>query len=273
MAFKDILVHIDVTEGQCHPLEAALLLAQQDASHVIGLAVSPSPISGFTAPEIYPEVYQMLQEIEDRTFRECKDLFLSRVAREQVSQEFREAEGDALSMIAMHARYADLVVVSQPDPDSALPSFVHELPIVSGCPVLVIPAFIQPSVIGSNITIAWNASREAARAVADAMPFLQRAKQVNILAVSASADTAEEDTLSAADLAIHLARHGVTAEAREAVASDIDVANLLLSYTADLGSDLLVMGAYGHSRLREIVLGGATRGILGSMTIPVLFSH
>jgi nucleotide-binding universal stress UspA family protein len=193
--------------------------------------------------------------------------------KEALPYEFRHDEGDPVSVLAAHGRFVDLVVVSQPDRETTFPMLAHELAIVAGRPLLVVPRFVAPTTIGANVLVAWNGGREAARAIGDAMPLLVRAGQVQVMTISASADRATEDATSAADMAAHLARHGVKAEARNAVAADIDVANLVLSAAADLGSDLLVMGAYGHSRLREIVLGGATRGILQSLTVPVLLSH
>jgi nucleotide-binding universal stress UspA family protein len=119
--------------------------------------------------------------------------------------------------------------------------------------------------------ICWDGSRPAARAVADALPFLKKAKQVEIVIVSEKPN--KKDEIPGADLGQHLARHDLKVELEHITSPDIDVASTILSYVADSGADMIVMGGYGHSRVREFVLGGVTRGMLESMTVPVLMSH
>jgi len=119
--------------------------------------------------------------------------------------------------------------------------------------------------------VCWDGGRTATRAIADAMPFLRRAKSIDVVMVASG--RSKSDDVPGADIAQHLARHDLKIEVKRIVASDIDVPNTILSYAADSSADFLVMGGYGHSRLREFVMGGATRGILSSMTIPVLMSH
>ncbi len=122
-----------------------------------------------------------------------------------------------------------------------------------------------------RVMVCWDGSRNAARAINDAMPFLSRAKAVDVVTI----DTKEDKTgeIKGVDIAQHLARHGLNVELRRINAGDVDVANVILSDAADRDADFIVMGGYGHSRLREFVLGGATRGILSSMTVPTLMSH
>jgi nucleotide-binding universal stress UspA family protein len=166
----------------------------------------------------------------------------------------------------------DLVVVGQTNPENGgyedliIASALFD----SGRPVIVVPYIQkQPSKL-SRVIVCWDAGRTAARAVADAMPLLERADKVDVVSVSQRAGSDQE--IPSVDVARHLARHGVTVEVQRIV-SDIDVAASILSYAADSAADLLVMGAYGHSRLREFILGGVTRGMLQSMTVPVLMSH
>jgi len=121
------------------------------------------------------------------------------------------------------------------------------------------------------VLVAWNGSREATRAVHDALPLLRRAEKVTVLSIDPDEDA--EPRLPGADVSLHLARHGVTAQAATIAGTDVAVGDLLLSYAADHDIDLIVMGAYGHTRLREVVLGGATRTLLRHMTVPVLMSH
>jgi nucleotide-binding universal stress UspA family protein len=137
--------------------------------------------------------------------------------------------------------------------------------------VLVVPRYGTFDTVGERVLVAWNGSREATRAVHDALPILKLATKVTVLSIDPERDTG--DRIPSADIALHLARHGVAAEGTSTVGLDISVGDLLLSRAADLGADLIVMGAYGHSRMRELVLGGATRHILQHMTVPVLMSH
>ncbi|MBE9552893.1 MAG: universal stress protein, partial [Proteobacteria bacterium] len=123
--------------------------------------------------------------------------------------------------------------------------------------------------IGRNVLVAWNGSREAARAVSDAMPILEAADSIEVFAV----EPRGIGDIPGADIAQHLARHGLKTDAAKTAGLDIEVGDVLLNQVADGGADLIVMGAYGHSRMRELVLGGATRHILGHMTVPVLLSH
>jgi nucleotide-binding universal stress UspA family protein len=141
----------------------------------------------------------------------------------------------------------------------------------SGRPVIFVP-FIQRTALAlGRVMLCWDGSRAAARAVADAMPLLHKAKTVEIVIVGDWPSASDE--MPGADLGQHLARHGLTVEVKRLTSPDIDVVSALLSYAADSDADLMVMGGYGHSRLREFVLGGVTRGLLEAMTVPVLMSH
>jgi nucleotide-binding universal stress UspA family protein len=150
---------------------------------------------------------------------------------------------------------------------------VGDLVTSAGRPALVIPYIGAPEPFGRTVTIAWDAGREAARAVADAMPLLEKAEKVHLLTVNPRFGISGHGEEPGADIALHLARHGIQAEVNHSHARDMEVGDLVLSWLADSSSDLLVMGAYGHSRLRELVLGGVTRRLLDSMTVPVLMSH
>jgi nucleotide-binding universal stress UspA family protein len=165
-----------------------------------------------------------------------------------------------------------MVVLSQRDPqssDSAPDDLADELVLTVGRPVLVVPFASKVTKVGRQAMVAWNASREATRAAHDALPLLQRADQVIVYSINPS----EKEPAPGADMAAHLVEHGVNALARHAVGRDTSAGEALLAAAADHGSDLLVMGAYGHSRLRELVLGGATRHVLVNMTLPVLMSN
>jgi nucleotide-binding universal stress UspA family protein len=169
------------------------------------------------------------------------------------------------------ARSFDLSVVCQARPDASREDLLIEGALFeSGRPVLVVPYIWQRGLRLERVTACWDGSSNAARAINDAMPFLARAKSVDVVTVREN-DKATE--IPGLDIVHHLAHHGLKVDLRTIIRSDIDVANAILSDAADRDTDLLVMGGYGHSRLREFVLGGATRGILASMTVPTLMSH
>jgi nucleotide-binding universal stress UspA family protein len=170
-------------------------------------------------------------------------------------------------------RHADLIVLGQADPDHplAVRNLVEDVLLTAGRPVLVIPYAGHFETIGDNILVGWNGSREAARAVNDAIPLMLKARSVTIFEAYPIARKSEHD--NAADVASHLARHGVNAHTAHTVMAGISAPDALLSYAADIGVDLLVVGGYGHSRLRELILGGVTRGLLQHLTLPMLMSH
>jgi nucleotide-binding universal stress UspA family protein len=141
----------------------------------------------------------------------------------------------------------------------------------SGRPVIFVPFIQKGGMKLDRAMICWDGGRTAARAVADSMPLLRKAKQVEIVIISDK--PARQDEVPGADLGQHLARHGLKVTVKRITSPDIDVPSTILSYAADSSADMIVMGGYGHSRLREFVLGGATRGLLESMTVPVLMSH
>jgi nucleotide-binding universal stress UspA family protein len=162
---------------------------------------------------------------------------------------------------------------ANPEAPTLLPQLVADVALSCGRPTIVSPYVGKATALGERVLVAWDGSREAARAVNDALPILERASSVTVLSVNPPQTGDDTRRLAGADIALHLARHGVKAEAARRVVTEISVGDTLLNEIADKGIDLLVMGAYGHSRLRELVLGGATRQILGSMTVPVLISH
>ncbi|MGH6901649.1 MAG: universal stress protein, partial [Geminicoccaceae bacterium] len=221
---------------------------------------------------------QMLQRETGQRAEAALARFTEAAKRNQIAFETRTdrvlytALAEAL---ATHARYADVVILGQADPeDAALPHYLpEEVTLASGRPSLVIPYIGPQATLGQRVTVAWDAKREAARAVNDALPLLTRAQTVGVVTVNPSETPFGHGEQPGADIAVHLARHGIKVEVQRIESRDIDVANIVLSHIADQSSDLLVMGAYGHSRLRELVLGGVTRTILHDMTVPVFMAH
>jgi len=279
MTYKSILLHVDETERCAVRMDVALKLAETFGAHVTALALTPSvPIP----PPVELAYGSELAAAQARAFHEALDPikteFSQRAKRAGVaSTEWREARGDPVATAALHARYADLVVVGQYDPrdDRTQPvgGFVEELLLSAGRPVLVIPYAGRFSSVGANVLVAWNASRESTRAITDALPILARARKVVVLSVDPRDVPGVHGDSPGADIALFLARHGVKAEAHPTPSGKMDVGDVLLSRASDLGSDLIVMGAWGRSRARELIMGGATRSLLGQMTVPVLLSH
>lgn len=283
MALKDILVYLDGARGHEARLGIAADLARRQQAHLAGLfvanPVSYSSVSLGGADVAQIEVIQQIeaQQREAQSARAASfaDAFKSAADRAGVTSEWRVVEDLAAEAVTLHARYADLAILGQTDPDYRPYSVdVPEAVLMgSGRPVLVVPYIGGAAGPARQVLVAWNATREAARALNDAMPLLAEAEQVTVLSINPERGILGDGDVPAADIALHLARHGVKAEAAYTVSEDIGIGDTILSRAADLGSDLIVAGGYGHSRMREVILGGATRSLLQHMTVPVLLSH
>jgi len=277
MTFKDILVHIDDTKACKARLDAAVMLAEQFDAHLTGVYVDPGvELPALVDVPVSPELLRGIEEEHEARCQNAEKQFKERLKRTSAASEWRLARGELVSTLTRNARYADLVVIGQEggeDETVVIGGLPDSLVLSCGRPTLVIPYIGPGDTIGRRIIVAWNGGREAARAVNDALPFLQRADSVEVLSVNPASGEESDADIPGADLCLHLARHGVKAEAQQVVANDIDAGDMLLSRAADHGADLIVMGAYGHARWREIVLGGATKQLLRQMTVPVLMSH
>ncbi len=284
MALKDILVTLAGVTATEAGIGFSAELARGHGAHLTGLfVIEPLDLSAYFAPGSGFMAVDVIQEIEEKhrqTARAASSkveaTFRAACSRAGISHEWRAAEGDPAEVGVLHAHYADLVITGQIDPGNPPPGGWARLPeqlaLASGRPVLIVPYAGRFDGVGRRVLLAWSRTRESARALNDALPVLERAGHVTVLSINPRRGE-EANDLPGADIALHLARHGVKAEAASTVADDIDVGNTLLSRAADLGADLIVMGCYGHSRMRELILGGATREVLRHMTVPVLMSH
>jgi nucleotide-binding universal stress UspA family protein len=276
-AYKTILVHVDAGRTVPARLDIAVELAAAFGAHLACLyavKTDPIPSGASEAREILLEVQGQVQAENARAARRAYDECLRRTGFEQA--EWRASAADPLAAMVLHARYADLVVIGQNNaewPSGVDKDFERSLPIAAGRPVLVVPYAFERRPVGKRVLVAWNASREAARAVSDALPLLKRADRVDVVSFEPARSGAAHGEEPGADIALQLARHGVTVMVSRVDAQDLDVGNQVLSRAFDLSADLIVMGAWGHSRLRELILGGVTRTILESMTVPVLMAH
>ncbi len=286
MRLKDLLVVLDTTPRSDVRLALALDLARRNDAHLTGLCplelLLPSDL-GFALGG-YPEVMALqaaVDEVQAKASEAAQGLearFREALRREGVAGDWRTADGPAAEAVAFNARHADLTLLGQPDPEHPLPpsarGMVADTLMTAGRPLLVIPYAGSFPSIGRSVLIAWTETREAARAASDALALIDPTASVTVLTISPPGSGSAGVAVPGAEIAAHLARHGLTVSAattvRDATISDADV---LLSYAADLGADLLVMGGYGHARVRELALGGMTRDMLRHMTLPVLISH
>jgi nucleotide-binding universal stress UspA family protein len=274
--YKTILVHLYDERRAPAVLEAAALIATRFESHVIGLYVMPTMLA---AAGLRRAMLEARRKVFYERAERIKTTFERLTRGRSFVAEWRIIEPtdqSYLQIVVREARTADLIVSSQRDgdwEDTLLLEAPDALAIESGRPVLLIPNFGRFPEIGSRTMIAWNGHREAARATFDALPLLKIAKEVRILWVNPDDDPSGVGDVPTAEIAVALARHGAKCEVMRTTTTEIKIGDELLARLADYGSDLLVMGAYGHSRLREFILGGTTRHILSYMTAPVLMSH
>ncbi|WP_233853686.1 universal stress protein [Paraburkholderia sp. HD33-4] len=279
MSYKSILVHLD-TSVRTHPrLEMALKLAHRFHARLTGLfSTYVPPRQAFFVMAGTAEYYAEHERQRHERAGELERLFHAELARSKLDGQWIAANGYANDVVPPYARLADLIVLGQSDPADpesfVAEQFVEHIVLSAGRPVLLVPAAGTFAPPGRHVLIAWDGSREATRAINDALPFLAHAAKVTLLTVHSASDQTIVDRIPGADIALTVARHGVKVEVREVtVEDDTPVGDALLSQVSELGCDMIVMGAYAHSRLREVVLGGATRTILQSMTVPVLLSH
>lgn len=278
MTYKTILAHCDASKNAHRHLASGVDLAERFNSVFVGLHPRPP----FETPAFVEDSFAMgpLFEAYEKGLAEdtavARAAFDAAIKGRAMSSEWRAIDGIVEDVMTTAARYSDLVVVGQTsdDNDFATPGDLPEvIALSSGRPVLVVPyaGTLRPP--GAKILLCWNASRESARIAVDALPFLREAQEVVVLIVDPHPSQVGHGEEPGADVALWLARHGVKVRVQRDTAGDADVGNIILSRAADEDVDLIAMGVYGHSRVREMVLGGASRVILSSMTVPVLMSH
>ncbi len=287
MSYKTILVHVDETSRSPERIRMAAELARSFEAHLIGIGMTG--ISHFIyqnarVTHTNPNLSMHLDYL--RNMAEKSMAGFEPVARELnvTSFEQRLVDDDAVSGFCLHARYSDLLVIGQNDPEHISPAVMSDFPedvvLHSGRPVLIMPYTGHFPHVGKRVMISWDASREATRAITYALPILKKADIVQLVVFNPDNNAELHGEEPGADIALYLARHGVKVEVSNhhtgldpVSRNKLDVGNALLSLANDFGSDLLVMGAYGHSRFRQTILGGVTRTILETMTLPVLMSH
>ncbi|ACC70324.1 universal stress protein [Paraburkholderia phymatum] len=277
MSYKTLLVHIDDSRHSPARIALSLDLAKRWDAHLIGLYTVCTDLLPGALRKSESRPFAELEARHSELRQKAHDSFLAAAERAgHGSVEWRAPRGPAQEVATLHARHADLLILGQDDSKDAAsyvaPNFVGNLILDAGRPALVVPHAGTVQALGENVLIAWDGSREAARAVADALPLLENARYVTVDIVQ-HADGAREAPVGI-DVAAWLDTHGVNASF-SATPRHIgaNAGATLLNRASDMHIDLLVMGAYGHSRARERVFGGVTRTMLESMTLPVLMSH
>jgi nucleotide-binding universal stress UspA family protein len=275
--FKDIVVNLTVDASHDAAADYAISVARAFEAHLAGISFAYEPVvPGSVFGSVAIELMATHRAECEKAARTAVSYFDEATRRVGLSAEVRlqtASTVEAADVFGRIARRFDLSVVAQAEPEK-LPGrelIIEAALFESGRPVLVVPYIQRDGLKLDRVMVCWDGSRNAARAVGDAMPLLVRAKAVEVVIVAGEAGKSDE--LPGADIARHLARHGLKVELQRIVSPGLDVANTLLSHAADAGTDFIVMGGYGHSRMREFVLGGATRGILSSMTVPTMMSH
>jgi nucleotide-binding universal stress UspA family protein len=274
---KDIVLALEVGSSRDAARDYAISVAATFDAHLAAIGFDYAPVLPpvDTVSAIPSDILDAEREANRKAASDAIARFEEAARLAAVSAESRLVEASvsgATKVLGTIARTFDLSVVGQAEPKSMRDDLMIEGALFdSGRPVLVVPYIQRAGLKLDRVMVCWDGSRNAARAINDAMPFLSRAKAVDVVTISAGKDKSGE--IKGVDIAQHLARHGLNVELRRINAGDVDVANVILSDAADRDADFIVMGGYGHSRLREFVLGGATRGILSSMTVPTLMSH
>jgi len=274
---RDIVVNLQLGEDGGPAGDYALSLAGMLEAHLTGIAFVYDAIIPVSSVGYIPrEVIDVQQRDNEAAAKAAIDRFTAAAARAGVAAEPVRVNADLANAgryFSRVARHFDLAIVGQAEPEaSAVQEMIAESTLFeAGRPVIFVPYIQKGPVKLDNVMACWDGSRAAARAIADAMPLLARAGRVEVVIITN--EPGKQDEIEGADMGQHLARHKLKVEVVRIAGGGTDVADALLSHAADAGADFMVMGGYGHSRLREFVLGGATRSILGSMTVPVLMSH
>ena len=279
MTYKTMLAILQSEGDTRRVLDCAVPLAARFDAHLIGLHAEPLPVA-YAAPAAFPDAALFVtgSEADSQRSSQLKTMFEDRARAEGISFEWRGMEsfsGDSALSSQDSARTCDLVIAQQQDPDAPFGTSadVESLIFDSGRPVLFVPYTGDCTVPFERVLVAWNGSREACRAAFDAVPLIKAAKATEVLTVDAPSDAQHSPAYAGAEIAASLARHGAHVTTFSPPSGGISGAAIIENRVAETGADLLVMGAYSQSRLKEFFFGGVTRSVLQSMTCAVLMSR
>ena len=273
---KDVVVNLSGRAPLDFAADYATSIAATFGAHVTGIAFLYEPvIPDGTLGGVPVDLIELQREENSKIARDAISRFEAGVKKAGVASETRQLDatfGGAATLFAQVARRFDISVVAQAQREQGATDelIIEGALFESGRPVIVVPYIQKSGLTLERVLACWDGGRTAAGAIADAMPFLERAKAVDLVIV---AEERKNDEITGVRMSEHLTRHGVAVSVKRIAKGDLAVQDVILSYAADSGADFMVMGGYGHSRLREFILGGVTRGILNSMTVPVLMSH
>ena len=273
---KDIVVNLNVGATASPASDFAISVAAAFNAHLTGITFLHNPVVPVSSVGHVPAEVVVAQQDYRAAIRAVRERFAAASARAGVTANPLTLSASLVGVgeqFGQIARRFDLAVVGQAEPETdAVDRIIVEAVLFdSGRPVICVPYIQKAPLKLDRVMVCWDGGRAAARTIGDAMPLLQRAGRVEVVIVTN--ESGKQDQIEGADIGTHLARHGLNVEVKRIPLGDIDVAAMLLSHAADEGVDFIVMGGYGHSRLREFLLGGVTRSILRSMTAPVLMSH
>jgi nucleotide-binding universal stress UspA family protein len=274
---KDVVVNLSARGPQDFAAEYAASIAGAFGARITGISFLYEPvIPDGTLGGVPVDLIELQREENSKVARDAISRFETAVKKAGVAAETRTLDatfGGAPTLFAQIARRFDLAIVGQAQRDQGATDtlMIEGTLFESGRPLVVVPYIQKRGLTLERVLACWDGGRTAARAIGDAMPFLERAKAVDLVMVAE--ERKDDDEATGARMSEHLARHGVKATIKRMAKGDIAIQDVILSYAADSGADFMVMGGYGHSRLREFILGGVTRGILTEMTVPVLMSH
>jgi len=278
---KDILVHLDDSDACSHRIRTAVSLATKRDAHVIGVALRIKSTIADYIGEALPSGFQEAQrQAVEKSARKAIESFEAAATEAGISFETKtlhKSAAKAPGALAFYARHTDMTILGQTDIERSGASFntalMEAVLFESGRPIYLVPYVGKKIAPVKTAVIAWDGGAKAARSVSDAIPLLQDREEVIILVINADEREGAHGSKPGADIAAHLSRYGINAKIERETVTDIDINGAILNFLADSGADLLVMGAYGHSRLREKAFGGVTHHILREMTAPVLMSN
>ncbi|WFU34383.1 universal stress protein [Bradyrhizobium brasilense] len=275
---KDIIINLEHQVTRDPAGEFAISIAAMFGTHLAGVAFAYSPdFPGYAVMELPADMLAQMVASSERSALAAIERFDAAAARSLVSTEhrlLRTIGAEAPSIFAVLARRFDLSVFMQSEPSRANNDDMIETTLFqSGRPLIVVPYVQKDGLKLDRVVCCWDGGRAAARAISDALPLLVKATAVDLLTVLNGKTNAENKEVRGVEMAAHVAHHDVKVEIATVATPDTDVANAILSYAADHSGTLIVMGGYGHGRLREVILGGVTRDMMKSMTVPVFMSH
>jgi nucleotide-binding universal stress UspA family protein len=278
MGLNDIAVYVDGTDATKGRVSFAVALAKEHGAHLIGIAFAPTALLPLYGADVgFADMTEVLQSVKSQS-ASALGAFKASAAAEGVNAEARLMQGMSEEFphdFAHAARHVDLAILGQPrdgDPLIGQYALVERCLFASGRPVIIVPASPEKLALKGTLVAAWDGSAEAARSINDALTFLRPASRVVLLVGVAPGDEEERAPLTD-DMIAHLKRHGVKAEAMRVKLAEGDVGRLLLTTAKELGADMMVMGAFHHSRWREFILGGVTLTVLEQATIPLFMAH